>query len=125
MKYLGIDFGLKKIGLAVSEGELATPREVLTVTGFSDAVDQILTIIKKDKFDKIVVGLPEGKMGKNVVGFANALARGGIDVSTYDETLSSQKAKKTMIEQGIPKKKRRLEDAYSACEILQNYLDNP
>ncbi len=58
MKYLGIDFGLKKIGLAVSEGELATPREVLTVTGFSDAVDQILTIIKKDKFDKIVVGLP-------------------------------------------------------------------
>ncbi len=64
-------------------------------------------------------------MGKNIVGFANALARGGIDVSTYDETLSSQKAKKTMIEQGIPKKKRRLEDAYSACEILQNYLDNP
>lgn len=124
MKYLGIDFGLRKIGLAVSEGELVTPWEVLAVTGFPDAVDKILFIIKEGQFNKVVVGLPEGKMGKNVTGFVNALVSSGIDVETADETLSSKTAKKLMIEQGISKKNRRFEDAYSACEILQNYLDS-
>lgn len=123
MKYLGIDFGLKKIGLAISEGNLASPWQVLAVKNFPDAVDKILRIIKEGQFQKIIVGLPEGKMGKNVRGFINALNKNGINVETSDETLSSQKAKQTMIWQGVSQKKRRFEDAFSAAEILQNYLD--
>lgn len=124
MTYLGIDFGLRKIGLAISEGELASPWQVLEVKNFSDAVTKTLQIIRGEGFQKVIVGLPEGKMGQVVTGFVAALKRGGIEVETSDETLSSQKAKKIMIWQGIGQTKRRFEDAYSAAEILQNYLDN-
>ena len=123
MKYLGIDFGLKRIGLAISEGELASPWQVLEVKGFSEAVEKTSQIIENGQFQKVIVGLPEGKMGQNVRGFVKALNKMGIEIETMDETLSSKKALQAMIEQGIGVKKRRNEDAYSAAEILQNFLD--
>ncbi len=124
MKYLGVDFGLRRIGLAISEGNLASPWQILEVKNFSDAAEKTSKVIKEGEFKKIVVGLPEGKMGKNVIGFVNALKKRGFEVETADETLSSKKAMEAMIEKGIQQKKRRHEDAYSAAEILQNYLDN-
>lgn len=123
MKYLGIDFGLKRIGLAVSEGDLASPWQILEVSNFHDAINKILKVIKEGKFEKIIVGLPEGKMAENVEGFVKALSREGVEVETSDETLSSKRAKELMIEQNIPQKKRRFEDAYAAAGILQEYLD--
>ena len=124
MKYLGIDFGLKRIGLALSEGELASPWQIIEVKDFSDAVEKVSKIITNENFQKIVVGLPEGKMGKNVVGFVKALKKQGFEVATADETLSSKIALDIMIKQGAGKKKRHHEDAFSAAEILQNYLDS-
>ncbi|MDD5415549.1 MAG: Holliday junction resolvase RuvX [Candidatus Daviesbacteria bacterium] len=124
MKYLGIDFGMKRIGLAISEGELASPWQILEVKGFSETIEKISQIIENGQFQKIIVGLPEGKMGQNVRGFVKALNKMGIEIETMDETLSSKKALQAMIEQGIGVKKRRNEDAFSAAEILQDYLDN-
>ncbi|EKD84747.1 MAG: hypothetical protein ACD_38C00165G0004 [uncultured bacterium] len=124
MKYLGIDFGLRKIGLAVSEGELASPWQILAVKGFSDAIEKTSQIIKEGNFEKIIIGLPEGKMGQVVKGFVNALKKNGIDVETADETLSSKKGLKAMIKAGIGVKNRRNEDAFSAAGILQDYLDS-
>ena len=124
MKYLGIDFGLRKIGLAVSEGELASAWQILEVKGFSNAFEKISKIIIDGRFEKMVIGLPEGKMAKVVAGFAKALKKEGFEVETIDETLSSKKALQIMIKQGVSRKKRRDEDAFSAAEILQNYLDN-
>lgn len=123
MKYLGVDFGLKRVGLAISEGELAAPWKILKVLSFADALDQVLRIIKEGSFKKVVVGLPEGKMGQNVSGFISALAKRGVSVVSADETLSSKRAKDMMIAKGVGKADRRFEDAYSAAEILQNYLD--
>lgn len=124
MNYLGIDFGLKKIGLAVSEGELSSPWEILDVKNFSDALKKTSEVIKKGRFEKVVVGLPEGKMAQNVLGFVKALKNEGFEVETTEETLSSKRGLKAMIEMGVGKKKRKAEDAYSAAVILQNYLDN-
>lgn len=123
MKYLGVDFGLRRIGLAVSEGELASPWQILEVKNFAEAVKKTAQVIEDRNFQKIVVGLPEGKMGKNVIGFVNALKKLKFDVVTADETLSSKKALRIMIEQGKKRKKRRHEDDFSAAEILQNYLE--
>ncbi len=123
MKYLGIDFGLRRIGLAVSEGELASSWQVLEVKNFSDAVEKVSKIIKEGGFEKIIVGLPEGKMGQNVIGFTNALKKMRILIETSDETLSSKNAMQDMIKQGVPQKKRRFNDARAAAIILQNYLD--
>lgn len=124
MKYLGIDFGLRKIGLATSEGELASPWQILEIKNFSDAVEKCVKVIEMSKFEKIIVGLPEGKTGQNVKRFINALEKAGFEVETAPETLSSKTALQVMIEQGVGRKKRRHEDAYSAAEILQNYLDS-
>lgn len=124
MKYLGVDFGLRRIGLATSEGTLASPWQILEVKGFSDAVEKVSKIIQEGGFEKIVVGLPEGKMGENVAGFVAALKKKGVEVETFEETLSSKKALEVMLEQGVAKEKRRHEDAYSAAEILQGYLDS-
>ncbi len=125
MRYLGIDFGLRRIGLAISEyGELATPWKIVEVTGLKDATDKIKKILSQENFDKIVVGLPEGKIGKTVLGFIKALKKAGLNVEACDETLSSKKAVSHMIELGIPKDKRKFNDATAAAIILQNYLDN-
>lgn len=110
--------------MAISEGELASPWQILEVKNFTEAVEKTSKVIKEERFKKVVVGLPEGKMGKNVIGFVAALKRRGFEVETFEETLSSKKALAVMIEQGIQQKKRRYEDAYSAAGILQNYLDS-
>ncbi len=123
MKYLGIDFGLRRVGLATSQGEMATAWKVVEVRNLLDAVNKISEIIKKENFEKVVVGLPEGKMGKTVIGFINGLKRNGIEVNTTDETLSSKNAVSLMIDLNIPKQKRAVNDNFSAMIILQNYLD--
>lgn len=121
MRYLGIDFGLKKIGLAISEGELAAPLKVLEASSFQDALSKIKSLAKD--FDKIVIGKPEGKMGKKVTKLVSILKKEGMDIEEWDETLSSQKASAYMIQSGLGKNKRKTEDAYSAAIILQEYLD--
>lgn len=122
MKYLGIDFGLKRVGLATSEGSLASPLKVLEVKGINDAVLKLKELCRE--FDKIIVGLPEGKMGQNVLGFVKKLKKGGIEVYTVDETLSSKRALDYMIESGVAKEKRSVNDDAAAAIILQDYLDN-
>ncbi len=121
MKYLSVDFGLKRVGLAVSEGELASPLKVIEGTSFIDLLEKIK--IEAIGFDKVVIGMPEGKIGKLVKKAIKKLRESGIDIIEADETLSTQNATREMIELNIPKKKRRINDAYSASIILQNYLD--
>lgn len=123
MKYLGVDFGLKRIGLAISEGELASAWKIVEVRNLVDGVEKISALISTEKFDKVVVGLPEGKIGKTVIGFIKALKKKGFDVESADETLSSKDATSLMIEMNISKKRRSMKDDYSAMLILQNFLD--
>lgn len=124
MRYLGVDFGLKRVGLAISEGTLASPLKTIEVRGLVDAIEKVREIAQSQGFTKIVVGLPEGKMGQTVLGFVKALKKKELDVVTTDETLSSQQAIQRMVELNIPKKLRLTNDAYSAAIILQNYLDS-
>lgn len=124
MKYLGVDFGLRRIGLAVSEGEIASSWKVVEVRNITDAVEKISNIIRDENFQKVIVGLPEGKMGKIVTGFINLLRRKSIDIESTDETLSSKNATSYMVDLNIPRKKRVINDAYSAALILQNFLDD-
>lgn len=123
-KYLGIDFGLRRVGLAISEGEYASPWKILEVNSLKSSLEQILIILDKEKFDQVIVGVPEsGKIAKTIKGFINKLRVKGIKVAAVEETLSSKLGKQRMIELDIPQKKRRFDDAYSAAEILQGYLD--
>lgn len=124
MKYLGVDFGLRHIGLAISEGELASPLKIIEVKGFKDGVEKISKFIEQEGFTQIIVGLPEGKIGQTILGFVNALKKLGFDVMTFDETLSTRQAVALRLKSNTPRKKRRFNDATAAAIILQNYLDS-
>ncbi len=114
MKYLGIDYGKKKVGLAISEGMLAAPYQVISVSSLKDALNKIGSVIKKEGIDQVIVGLPDSgeayKMAKN---FIKVLGQ-EISVKAIDETLSTKQA----IVAGS-----KHEDSTAAAIILQNYLD--
>jgi len=123
VKYLGIDFGLRRVGLAISEGELASPYKIIEGRGVKDLAQKVGKVFMDEGFDVAVVGMPEGKMGQNVKGFNKILQKSGVLIIESDETLSSQDALKEMIKQGVKREKRKLRDAFAASIILQNYLD--
>lgn len=119
MKILGIDYGRRKIGLAVSEGKLAEPLKVIKIDDFNDGVEKVKKEAESIKAEKLIVGLSEGEMGEEQKQFAKKMG-----AETFDETLSTYDAQNFSIEAGIKRKKRKgMEDAYAAAIILQNYLD--
>lgn len=122
MKILGIDWGERKIGLALSEGSFAAPLKI--EKNNQDFQRKIRQLCQKEKVEKIVVGVAEGKMALKQKEFGEKLAQiCGLRVEFWDETLTSQEALRKMIEAGTSRKKRRLEDAISAALILQSYLE--
>jgi putative transcription antitermination factor YqgF len=124
MIYLGVDVGLKRVGLAISEGVLASPLKVLEVSSLKDSVQKVQKEVIKNQVDKVVVGVPEGGTGKMILSYIKELKKVGLNVEVADETLSSQNALHSMIELGLSKKDRSVNDAYAAALILQNYLDS-
>lgn len=129
MRYLGVDYGLKKIGLALSEGQIASPLKVLEISSLADAVSKILNVISKEEIERVVVGVPEsGEARSAVKKFISKLKidlrERPISVIETDETLSSHSAKDLMTEMDTSLKQRQKEDAYSASIILQNFLDS-
>lgn len=125
MKILGIDYGQRRIGLAMSEGRLAAPLTVLTIKSQQQALQCIREIAEREKIDKIVIGISERRMAERTAAFARSLKRlTHLSVVFSDETLTTQEAEEKMIEAGMSKKKRRVfHDAIAAALLLQRYLD--
>jgi len=123
MKILGIDYGLKKIGLALTEGNLAEPLSV--ISNRSSVVSKISGVCQKYGIEKIVIGMPEGKIATKVREFGKKLSQSTkLPVVFQDETLTSQEAIAKMIEAGRGRKYRQTKsDAFAAALILQSYLD--
>lgn len=132
MRYLAIDHGQKRTGLAVCDADetLASPLEV--IEGQGDLVPRIITAIEEQQAEAVVLGLPlnmddtEGPAVKKIYAFAEVL-RKHVDVPIvfYDERLSSFEAEGKFAGGGLTrkKKKKRL-DAVAAAMILQSFLDN-
>lgn len=124
MKFLGVDYGKRHLGLAVSDGDLASSYKTLEVSSLSDALDKVLNVIKKEKVNSVVVGVPEsGEIKALIKKFISELQKKQIVVEEIEETLTSQNANKLMIELGVGQRKRKLTDMTAACLILQSYLD--
>lgn len=138
MRVLGIDFGLRRIGLALSDasGTLASPLTTL-VRKASDAdavglvLDALPGLVSDDPVERIVVGLPRRLDGRDneqtslARAFAETLAeRSGLPVALQDERLSSREAESRLAlrERDWRKRKARL-DAAAAAVILQDWLD--
>ncbi len=128
MKYLGIDYGKKKIGLSISEGITASPFKVLEVASLKDALEKIAQIIGAEGVDRVVIGMPESGEARSITQkFIFELKRipsPRWDIVEVEETLSSKNAATLMVDLGVSKSKRKKEDAVAAALLLQDYLDS-
>jgi len=132
MRYLGIDYGQKRTGLAICDGAetIASPLKVLTGRR-SELFASIAEIVKQEDVEAIVLGLPlnmdgtAGRQVKLVQDFAGRIKEHvPLPVHFHDERLSSFEAegKLSGVELTRKKKKARL-DAVAAAAILQSFLD--
>ncbi|MFV1917135.1 MAG: Holliday junction resolvase RuvX [Patescibacteria group bacterium] len=126
MRILSIDFGRKKIGLAVSGGSLAEPLRVIRYKSKEELLGKVVEVVEVEKVEQVVMGISEGEMANETKSFAHKLGNKlKIPIFFQDETLTTKDAQELAIKAGIKRKKRReLEDAYSATLILQAYLDS-
>ncbi|NGX42449.1 MAG: putative pre-16S rRNA nuclease [Chlamydiae bacterium] len=139
-KFLGIDYGMARIGLALSDERkiIASPLFTLTTESkLEQTVEKLLIEIEKHQqehgyvIDTIVVGLPllmsgkEGLIADEVNHFVGLLKKSlSIPIQTWDERLTSVLAERTLRESNLSRKKRtKFVDTVSAVIILQNYLD--
>ena len=121
-KILGIDYGEKRIGLAVSDETQTFARE-LTIVSPKEFWDRIKLVIDEHQVTKIVLGWPLNMSGqetektREVEGFKLRVeSKTGLPVEIMDERLSSQMA------ESITGNKKDL-DSLAAQILLQNYLD--
>lgn len=121
MKILSIDFGLKKIGLALGEDGFVYPYKVLKRKNF---FLHLKNVCQEEKIEAIVIGLPSGSLQKTVEKFSREVAeQTGLPVFLKDETLTSKQAVAKMIEGRVRREKRqKLEDAHAAVLILEEFL---
>lgn len=138
MRHLAIDYGMKRIGVALSDegGRFATPVDVLTVSTIEAAISDISKLIRSESIEQIVIGLPlnmdgtQSSMTRQVIQFGRQLKeKSGIDPIFVDERLSSFDAEQQLIQMKKSgakmtrqMKKERL-DALSAASFLQAFLD--
>ena len=126
MRLLGIDYGRRKIGLALSTDKLAEPYSVIRYVKFEEGIRRVGQVVKVEQVEKVIVGISEGKIAEETRDFGKAL-RGatGVKVVYQDETLTTQNAQELSLQAGLKRNKRKkLEDAYAATLILQSYLDS-
>jgi putative Holliday junction resolvase len=134
-KYIALDFGDRRIGVAISDlnKEVAFPREFIGNKNPTDALRAIQALCAAENVEKIIVGLPiqmDGTWGDRAdktQQFCEAL-RGAMPemaIEFFDERLTSQQARKMLHGGGIKESKQKTEsDSVAAGVILQSYLDS-
>ena len=131
MRYLAIDHGLKRIGLALCDAGEVMASPFCVLHGPKDVFRKIAQIVESEEIEAIVLGLPlnmddsEGQQAKKVWAFAQQLEqRVQIPVHLHDERLSSFGAREKLDSIELPRaRKKGLIDAVAAAEILQSFLD--
>jgi putative Holliday junction resolvase len=133
MRTLGIDYGEKRIGLAVSDplGFTAQGLETLPNTGRRAVLEALATLCKEYAVKEIVIGLPinmNGSMGpkaKEILEWVPEAEKAlAVPVKTWDERLSSREVGRLMIEEGLSRQKQKKHsDRLAATLLLQSYLD--
>jgi len=133
-RILAIDYGQKRVGLAVTD-ELRIITTALTTVHSKDVIRFLKDYLQTEKVDCFVVGEPRqmnntiSDSAKFIEPFVKKLKKEfpDIPVERYDERFTSKIAAQTMVSAGLKKKDRQnkaLIDKVSAVLILQSYLDS-
>ena len=131
MRYLAIDYGLKRTGLAVCDADETLASPLVVLTGQGGLIEKIQQAATDQGVDAIVFGLPlnmdgtEGGQAKLVRDFAaETIKQVELPLFFQDERLSSFDAEKKLAALGITRKKKKKHlDAIAAAAILQAFID--
>lgn len=133
MKFLAIDLGLSRTGIAISDDleMMAIPLKTIKQKNKDKLLNEIAELVKVYDIDKIILGLPvnmdgsEGESAKNARLFSEKLfAITGLEVILQDERVTTVLAHSYLNNADVKKKKKKdVVDTVSAVIILQNYLD--
>ena len=134
MRILGIDYGEKRVGIALSDPSetIAQGKDVYEWEDRVQLIKYIKESVKKYSVDMVVVGLPynmDGTLGKKaneVMEFIEELKRNiDISISTWDERLTTLQSERILIEADVSRKKRKgSANKMAATLILQGFLDS-
>ena len=132
-RILGVDYGESRIGLALSDPNkiIASPFKTIENKGIDKTKKEIFDIIRENKVELIVLGLPISMSGtetnqtKKVRKFQSFIQDFDIPIEMQDERLSSLTAKKSLIQQNIKTgHNKHFIDSTAAAIFLQQYLDS-
>lgn len=136
-KFLGIDYGAVRIGIAVSDETKTISFGREFISNNKESLKHIKKIIDAENISRIVIGYPVNLKGEKtkqsleVEAFEENLKKNiegsGIMVIRWDERFTSKIAQDSMLESGMKKKKRQQKgniDIISAALLLQSYLDS-
>ena len=133
-RVIGIDYGDKRCGVAVSDPSriIATAHQVISNTGMDRVIQKIAGLCRDQEVECIILGWPlnmdgtEGPATEKVRVFLLKM-KPAIDlpIETWDERLTTRTAESILIEAGTRRKKRKgLVDKIAAQVLLQHYLDS-
>lgn len=131
-RILSIDFGLKRIGLAICDEYHIAIRPLTTLLNDATFVLNLTQIIESERVGVAVIGVPVRNDNKNdeLIAKIDELAElinkeYGLDVFRHDEFMSSKRASQTLVEIGRKKSKRAVKgelDKIAAAIILQEFI---
>jgi len=129
MMYLGIDWGTKKIGLAIGS---EIPYELATLDNNEDVYEKIVKLCQQEKIERIVIGMPimdsgeEGNFGDRIEKFARKLKEVAKRPIYFEpENLTTQTALELLKEEGAsPEEIEQKVDQLAARLILEQYIAN-
>lgn len=132
-RILGIDYGTKRIGIAISDPLNIIARSIGTVQNDKTVVSKIAHTVQQYNAQLIVIGMPftlrgeKSSKAREVEEFIQILKEKlDIGITTIDERFTSSVAQQTLLMMGTTKKQRRQKgriDEMAAALILQSYLD--
>ena len=131
MRYLAVDYGSKRTGLAICDPDETIASPLAVIYGQKELINKIIDVVKNENVQAIVLGLPlnmdssEGPQAKGVYKFAKQLEKHiDIPILFQDERLSSFAAEDKLYSADVKAtKKSRPLDAIAAAEILQSFLE--
>jgi len=133
LRILGIDYGTKKIGLAISDETQTIAMPLKVIDSDEDAVEAINNIVKENDVKRIVIGLPitlSGNKGKRAIEteeFIDKLKNVlDVEIVEWDERLSTRFSERVLNKANVKgrKNKKKVIDKIAATFILQGYLDS-
>lgn len=131
-RLLGLDYGGKRIGVALSdEGRrIASPHSLIIHKGWGPSAHRVKELVQALDAGYVVLGLPlhldgqQSQQAEEVLGFARVLRENGLRVELQDERLTSQEAEEALKAGGKTwQEAKDLVDQVAAALILQAYLD--